>query len=94
MVSKEQATIAQRLGHQLLVDQTRRGNWVAECSCGYRSSMRKTIQLAAVAAHHHQQLVAQSWEASGNSLPAVGDSPKSGDTPSGASVECLYESVT
>lgn len=87
MATRDQRIIANALNHSARVVETRRGNWVSECTCGYRSTQRKTIALATETAIHHYELVARLWKASGQNLPAIPN------TPTDAMIECLYEPV-
>ena len=63
---RQVATIAANLGHRdlrvvPLTARAERGNWRAECSCGYRSTRRQTELIAAQAAAHHVETIVRAW---------------------------------
>lgn len=46
--------LAHALGHRdPAIHETRRGRWIATCSCGYESASRVNAQLALEAGIHH-----------------------------------------
>lgn len=79
--------IASSLGHRASVERNLRGNYRVECTCGYVSTYRRTIVLAAEAAIHHYKIVGRLWLASGYTLADIYD------TPTDEMIECLYDSV-
>lgn len=71
---RDVARIARSLGHRdLNVAATKRG-FVATCSCGYKSAIRRTDVQAAQAAAHHLELIANAWQASGRTIPKTSQS--------------------
>lgn len=67
---RQMAQIAAQFGHRdLAIVPTKRGTYVATCSCGMRTTQRRTRELAAGAAVHHMQKVIQQWQAAGR--PAI-----------------------
>lgn len=55
--------LAHQLGHtNPSIYETRRGRWIATCSCGYASTSRTTQVLALEAGIHHALTIARAAE--------------------------------
>ncbi len=63
--------ISQQAGHGecAVVPQPNGTWWNVSCSCGYRSTRRRTAALASDAALHHIMQAVQAFQASGRELP-------------------------
>lgn len=75
--NRQVAEIAADYGHDGLTAQpTKRGTFVATCSCGYRSAQRRTQADAAEAAAHHMLKAVRAVMASGAPLPRTRPVPE------------------
>lgn len=69
--NKQMAIVAAHFGHRDLAAVPTGTGFVATCSCGYRSTRRRTPALAADAAAHHVRKVVRAAQNAGVSLRGV-----------------------
>jgi hypothetical protein len=76
--------VAALIGHTPVTVVRRGPGFIAECGCGYTSTKRRTVPLAADAAVHHLETAIKAFQASGKPWPhpkPVQPAPPLFDTP-------------
>jgi hypothetical protein len=86
MDNRQLRIIASSLGHRASVKETRRRNYLVECTCGFRSGSRFTVTNAAEVAVDHYLMVGRLYLASGYTLADIYD------TPTDRMIEALFDS--